>query len=41
MNKNEPRLVAKVDAAIAQSKKDGTLEAMSKKWFGQPLPASL
>ena len=41
MNKNEPRLLAKVDAAIAQAKKDGTLEAMSKKWFSQPLPASL
>ncbi|MDR5751385.1 MULTISPECIES: transporter substrate-binding domain-containing protein [unclassified Caballeronia] len=41
LNKNEPRLLAKVDAAIDQSKKDGTLEAMSKKWFGQPLPASL
>jgi polar amino acid transport system substrate-binding protein len=41
MNKNEPRLLAKVDAAIAQAKKDGTLEAMSKKWFGAPLPAGL
>ncbi|QSN60640.1 transporter substrate-binding domain-containing protein [Caballeronia sp. M1242] len=41
MNKNEPRLMAKVDDTIAQAKKDGTLNAMSKKWFGQPLPASL
>ena len=41
MNKNEPRLLAKVDAAIAQSKKDGTLEAMSQKWFKSPLPAGL
>jgi polar amino acid transport system substrate-binding protein len=41
LNKNEPRLLAKVDAAIDQSKKDGTLESMSRKWFGQPLPASL
>jgi polar amino acid transport system substrate-binding protein len=41
MNKNEPRLLAKVDAAIAQSKKDGTLEAMSQKWFKAPLPAGL
>jgi len=41
MNKNEPRLVSKVDDIIAQAKKDGTLNAMSKKWFGQPLPASL
>ncbi|PLZ01237.1 amino acid ABC transporter substrate-binding protein [Burkholderia sp. WAC0059] len=41
MNLNEPRLLAKVNAAIAQAKSDGTLEAMSKKWFGQPLPAGL
>jgi polar amino acid transport system substrate-binding protein len=41
MNKNEPRLLAKVNGAIAQSKKDGTLEAMSQKWFKAPLPASL
>src|ERR1700712_308021 len=41
MNKNEPRLLAKVDAAITQSKKDGTLEAMSQKWFKAPLPAGL
>lgn len=41
MNKNEPRLLAKVDGAIAQAKKDGTLDGMSKKWFRQPLPASL
>ncbi|WP_250465359.1 MULTISPECIES: transporter substrate-binding domain-containing protein [unclassified Caballeronia] len=41
LNKNEPKLLAKVNDAIAQAKKDGTLGAMSKKWFGQPLPASL
>jgi polar amino acid transport system substrate-binding protein len=41
MNKNEPRLLAKVDAAIAQSKKDGSLEAMSEKWFKAPLPTGL
>ena len=41
MNKNEPRLQQKVDAAIAQAKHDGTLGAMSKKWFGAPLPADL
>jgi polar amino acid transport system substrate-binding protein len=41
MNKNEPRLLAKVDAAIVQSKKDGSLEAMSQKWFKAPLPAGL
>ena len=31
----------KVDAAIAQAKQDGTLNTMSKKWFGAPLPADL
>jgi polar amino acid transport system substrate-binding protein len=41
LNKNEPRLLAKVNDTIAQAKKDGTLGAMSKKWFGQPLPATL
>jgi polar amino acid transport system substrate-binding protein len=41
MNKNEPRLMTKVDDTIAQAKKDGTLNTMSKKWFNQPLPASL
>jgi len=39
--KNEPRLLAKVNAAIEAAKKDGELEAMSKKWLGQPLPANL
>lgn len=41
LNKNEPRLQQKVDAAIAQAKRDGTLNAMSKKWFGAGLPADL
>jgi polar amino acid transport system substrate-binding protein len=41
MNKNESRLLAKVNAAIAQAKADGTLNTMSKKWFGAPLPANL
>jgi polar amino acid transport system substrate-binding protein len=41
MNKNESRLMQKVNAAIAQAKADGTLNTMSKKWFGAPLPATL
>ncbi|HEV3423016.1 MAG TPA: transporter substrate-binding domain-containing protein [Paraburkholderia sp.] len=41
LNKNEGRLLEKVNAAIAQGKKDGTLNAISKKWIGTPLPASL
>ncbi|MFL9865295.1 transporter substrate-binding domain-containing protein [Paraburkholderia fungorum] len=41
MNKNEPRLQQKVNAAIAQARQDGTLNTMSKKWFGAPLPTDL
>jgi polar amino acid transport system substrate-binding protein len=41
LNKNEPRLLGKINAAIAHAKQDGTLNAMSKKWFGQPLPTDL
>jgi polar amino acid transport system substrate-binding protein len=41
MNRNEPRLQQKVNAAIAQAKQDGTLNTMSKKWFGAALPADL
>jgi len=41
LNKNETRLLEKVNAAITQARHDGRLEAMSKKWFGQPLPATL
>ena len=36
--KGEDRLLAKVNAAIAQLKKDGTLQAMSERWLKQPLP---
>jgi len=41
LNKNEPRLLEKVDAALKQARQDGTLDTMSKKWFGAPLPANL
>jgi polar amino acid transport system substrate-binding protein len=41
VNKNEPALLAKVDDAIAHARQDGTLEGISKKWLGQPLPAGL
>ncbi|MGF6600043.1 polar amino acid transport system substrate-binding protein [Paraburkholderia sp. GAS448] len=41
LNKGEARLQQKVDAAIATAKQDGTLNTMSKKWFGAPLPADL
>lgn len=41
LNKNEPALLAKVDAIIASSKTDGSLNAISLKWLGAPLPATL
>ena len=41
LNKNEPRLKQKVDEAIAQAKKNGTMNAISQKWLRAPLPANL
>ncbi len=41
LNKNEPALLAKVDAIIAAAKKDGALDAISQKWLGAKLPADL
>lgn len=41
LNKNEPRLLQKIDATIAQARKDGTLNEMSQKWLKAPLPANL
>ncbi|WP_184050471.1 transporter substrate-binding domain-containing protein [Paraburkholderia sp. MM5384-R2] len=41
LNKNEPRLKQKVDEAIANAKKDGTMNAISQKWLRAPLPAVL
>lgn len=41
LNKNEPGLMEKVNAIIADAKKDGSLNAISEKWLGQPLPADL
>lgn len=41
LNKNEPALLAKVDAAIAAAKADGSLGAIAKKWLGAELPADL
>jgi len=39
LNKNEPRLKAKVDETIAKARKDGTMNAISQKWLRAPLPA--
>ncbi|TDH35920.1 transporter substrate-binding domain-containing protein [Pseudohoeflea suaedae] len=41
MNENEPELMAKVNEIIAEAKSDGSLNAISEKWLGIPLPAEL
>ncbi|MDQ0304665.1 polar amino acid transport system substrate-binding protein [Ancylobacter polymorphus] len=41
LNKNEPALLAKIDAIIATAKKDGALNAISQKWLGADLPADI
>jgi polar amino acid transport system substrate-binding protein len=41
LNKGEPRLLAAVNAAIAKSRADGRLAAISQKWLGAGLPADL
>ncbi|MGF6960208.1 polar amino acid transport system substrate-binding protein [Paraburkholderia youngii] len=41
LNKNEPRLKAKVDETISKARKDGTMNAISQKWLRAPLPADL
>jgi len=38
--KNEPQLLAELNAIIAQAEKDGTLNELSKKWFGLPVRAN-
>lgn len=39
--KDEPALLEKVNAIIAQAKADGTLNAISQTWLGADLPADL
>lgn len=41
LNKGESNLQARVNAVLAESKKDGTLEAISQKWLGADLPVGL
>lgn len=41
LNQDEPKLLAKVNAILEQTKKDGELNALSVKWLGLPLPANL
>ncbi|MBV8790505.1 MAG: transporter substrate-binding domain-containing protein [Pseudolabrys sp.] len=38
MNKDEPKLLAKVNEIIAKAKKSGELAALSEKWMKAPLP---
>ncbi|MFG1373197.1 transporter substrate-binding domain-containing protein [Xanthobacter oligotrophicus] len=41
LNKDEPKLLEKVNAIITTAKADGSLEKISQKWLGAPLPADL
>lgn len=41
MNKDEPKLMAKVNEIIAAARKDGSLNAIAQKWLGQDLPADI
>ncbi|MDB5989345.1 MAG: amino acid transporter substrate-binding protein [Herbaspirillum sp.] len=41
MNKDEKPLQAKINAILADIKKDGELNTLSVKWLGMPLPANL
>ncbi|MEY3553406.1 MAG: hypothetical protein RL735_1754 [Pseudomonadota bacterium] len=41
LNKDEPALLAKVNEILKKTKADGSLDAVSKKWLGAPLPADL
>lgn len=39
LNKDEPKLLAKINEIIAKAKADGTLNKFSEKWLKDPLPA--
>ena len=41
LNKDEPKLRAKVNEILANAKRDGSLAAISKKWLGADLPKDL
>lgn len=38
LNKDEPKLVEKVNAILTAARADGTLDKISEKWLGTPLP---
>src|SRR5450830_704314 len=41
LNKDEKKLLDKVNAILAEIKKDGELSALTVKWLGLPLPANV
>lgn len=41
LNKDEPALLERVNAIVAQAKSDGSLNAISQEWLGTDLPADL
>ncbi len=41
LNKDEPKLLEKVNAILTAAKADGSLSAISQKWLGAPLPTGL
>lgn len=41
LNKGEEKLLEKVNTILAQAKKDGSLNTLSEKWLGLPLPANM
>lgn len=41
LNKNEPKLLEKVNAIVEKAKKDGSLNRISMKWMKAPVPADL
>lgn len=41
LNKEQPALLAKVDAIVTAAKKDGSLNAIAQKWLSADLPAGL
>lgn len=41
LNKDEPKLLEKVNAILAAARADGSLDKISQKWLGAPLPKDL
>jgi polar amino acid transport system substrate-binding protein len=39
LNKDEPKLTAKINEIVAKVKSSGELEKLSQKWLKAPLPA--